>query len=175
MGIDKAAIVIDGRTMADRVADALAAAGAHPVLRVDAATDLHPGDGPVGGVITALSLLDPTHDLVAVLACDLLSPEPSAIVAVVSALAADPVAAAAVPSVDGDPQWMHAVWRRSLAGRALADAFADGARSFAAATSGLVVLGVAGLPRGTGDDADTPDDLPPGAGDDLTAPGGHAG
>ena len=76
MGSDKAALVIDGQPMAVLVAGALAEGGCEPVIVVggaplpglDTVPDLHPGDGPLGGVITALRHLG--ADTV-VAACDL--------------------------------------------------------------------------------------------------------
>ena len=79
MGIDKATILVAGVAMARRVADALVAAGCSPVSAIggDAAelgrlgleyvADQHPGDGPLGGIITALAV----HAPAAVMACDL--------------------------------------------------------------------------------------------------------
>ena len=66
MGRDKATLVLDGRPLAVRVADELAAAGA---LRVEAVggdaealvraglvhrPDRWPGEGPLGGIVTSL-------------------------------------------------------------------------------------------------------------------------
>jgi molybdopterin-guanine dinucleotide biosynthesis protein A len=81
MGVDKALIEIDGVPMAERVARILVAVGCDPVVFVggDSALaevgrrhvpDLYPGDGPVGGVVTALSALRDA-DAVVVAACDL--------------------------------------------------------------------------------------------------------
>ena len=79
MGIDKATIPVGGVAMARRVADALVAAGCSPVsaiggdaaelvrLGLDCVVDQHPGDGPLGGIITALAL----HAPAAVMACDM--------------------------------------------------------------------------------------------------------
>lgn len=66
MGRDKALIPVDGRTLAGRVADALDAAGASPVVAVGgdlaalraegltAVPDAMPGAGPLAGIVTAL-------------------------------------------------------------------------------------------------------------------------
>ena len=79
MGIDKATIPVAGVAMARRVADALAAAGCSPVsaiggdpaelgrLGLEHIFDQYPGDGPLGGIITALAVQSPA----AVMACDL--------------------------------------------------------------------------------------------------------
>ena len=79
MGVDKATIPVDGVAMARRVADALAAAGCSPVsaiggdsaelgrLGLETVVDRYPGDGPLGGILTALAVQTPA----AVVACDL--------------------------------------------------------------------------------------------------------
>ena len=81
MGSDKALYEVDGSTMAQRVADAATAAGASELLVIGGSAarakkltgtwkkDLYPGDGPLGGVITALKAS--SHDSVVVLSCDM--------------------------------------------------------------------------------------------------------
>lgn len=81
MGGDKALLEIDGVAMAERVARAVAAAGCAPVAFVGGDRDrlaalgrpVHadqwPGQGPLGGVITALAAAG--GDDVVVAACDL--------------------------------------------------------------------------------------------------------
>jgi molybdopterin-guanine dinucleotide biosynthesis protein A len=83
MGRTKALVEVDGRPMAGRVLDALSAAGCSPLivvggdeselatLGVPVVADRHPGEGPVGGVITAMTELANDADLVVVVACDL--------------------------------------------------------------------------------------------------------
>jgi molybdenum cofactor guanylyltransferase len=83
MGRDKALIEVDGVPMAKRVADALEDGGADPVLCIggDQAAlealglewipDDHPGEGPLGGFLTALEWVDHgLWDTVIVSACD---------------------------------------------------------------------------------------------------------
>ena len=170
MGRDKALIEIEGRPMALRVADALRLAGADPVIAVGGdiealsavglavVPDDDPGAGPLNGVASALRGL-PDADLVAVVACDLLHPDPGAVRRLVAALRDDPDAGAAVPEIGGRLHWHHAVWRRGAlaaidaslgAGRrALRDALAEGPS----------VRVVVGLPPEAVADADTPADL----------------
>jgi molybdopterin-guanine dinucleotide biosynthesis protein A len=83
MGWDKALVEVDGRPMARSVLDALAAAGVGPlfvvggdeqrlsVLDVTVVADLFPGEGPLGGVLTALHHVGRAADHVLVAACDL--------------------------------------------------------------------------------------------------------
>jgi molybdopterin-guanine dinucleotide biosynthesis protein A/rhodanese-related sulfurtransferase len=95
MGTDKAAL------FADRVAAALRAAGASEVLTI--AEDDRPGNGPLGGIATALRRA--AEDVVVVLACDLPDVHPDGILAVVDALGDHDVA---LPP--GEP--LHAAWHR---------------------------------------------------------------
>ncbi|HEY0520095.1 MAG TPA: molybdenum cofactor guanylyltransferase [Ilumatobacteraceae bacterium] len=79
MGTDKATMDFDGIAMARRVADALIAAGCRPVVAVggdsvaltglglEFVADRFPGEGPLGGILTAAELGSP----VLVVACDL--------------------------------------------------------------------------------------------------------
>lgn len=81
MGADKALIEIDGVPMAERVARVLEAAGCDPVVFVGGdpalaglgrrhVPDRWPGEGPVGGVVTALAAAEVARAVV-VTACDL--------------------------------------------------------------------------------------------------------
>jgi molybdopterin-guanine dinucleotide biosynthesis protein A len=173
MGTDKALLVVDGRPMAVRVADALVAAGARPVRAVggdapalaaaglDVVPDQDPGAGPLGGIVTALGAVDDA-EIVFVASCDLVAPSPGAIGATVEALAAAPGTAAAVPVVGARRQWMHAAWRTAIAAAPLGAAFAAGERAVhaACAVGGLRVVEVA-VPSAAVADADAPSDLPP--------------
>ncbi|MCX6542133.1 MAG: molybdenum cofactor guanylyltransferase, partial [Actinobacteria bacterium] len=80
MGRDKALIQIEGVRMVDRVAAALAAAGCSNVVAVgprklagDLAhiDDLYPGEGPLGGVLTAMASMGSVGSWLCVVACDL--------------------------------------------------------------------------------------------------------
>jgi len=81
MGSDKATYEVDGSPMAVRVAQAAEAAGAAEILLIGGTQakakklvgtwkkDAFPGEGPLGGVITALKAA--SHDSVVVLSCDM--------------------------------------------------------------------------------------------------------
>jgi len=80
MGVDKAAIEVDGVTMFDRVVAALRHAGCSPVVSVggrsrpsvDHVADLHPQEGPLGGIVTALAHAGELEaEAVVVVACDM--------------------------------------------------------------------------------------------------------
>ena len=182
MGVDKALVEVDGVPMVARAAAALADAGAAAVLVVggDQARlgaiglrplpDRHPGEGPLGGVITALSALrsldsfdgDSIRALVT-LPCDVIEPDATAVCAVIDRLGG-PAGTAfepdlVVPLGSGVPQWMHAAWRlRCL--ETLSEAFARGVRApkEVAALLRTVEVEVAGTSWFV--DADRPEDLP---------------
>jgi molybdopterin-guanine dinucleotide biosynthesis protein A len=161
MGTDKALVPVDGRAMALRVADALRAAGAERVVAVggdadalrelglDVVADQHPGEGPLGGILTALAAVD--ADVVVVLACDLPDPDPAVVRRVVDALGDADVAAP-------PGELLHAAYHRR-AERHLADAFAAGERAPRRAVQGLDVVEVTGLPDRALVDADRPEDV----------------
>lgn len=139
MGRDKALMVVDGTALVRRVADALRDAGAAEILVVGggpaaastasatAVADRWPGEGPLGGVVTALEAA--AHDPVVVLGCDL--PFASALVVadLLAALDAEvDVDVAVAVDASGQDQWMYAAWRRRTVA-ALAGAFTRGLRA----------------------------------------------
>lgn len=160
MGRDKAAITIEGVAMAERVARALRAAGARDVLDVGRdVADRYPGEGPLGGIITALS--ECPSEIVVVAPCDLLAPEPAAFSALVAVLEATPDAAVAAPTVQGRRQPFPSAWRSETALEPLEAAFARGERSPVRALDELDLVEVVLAPEAVAD-ADVPSDLPPG-------------
>ena len=168
MGRDKALLEVGGRPLAAVAGDALRAAGADPVLAVGGdggalaplglvpVPDDHPGEGPLGGVVTALRRAP--APVVAVLACDLPGARAEAIVAVVAALVAAPEADVAFPVAGGRRAFVHAAWRASAL-TPLADAFAAGERSVAGGVAHLRVVEVPGLDAAWLADVDVPEDL----------------
>lgn len=169
MGRPKAFIEIDGVPMVGRVVAALREAGIVDVAVVGGASgpfhdlglahvsDLHPGEGPLGGIVTSLTHHAPTADAVAVVSCDLLDPSPIAVRSLIGSLGSADVA---VPVVDDHPQWTHAIWRTAGLGT-LEAAFAGGARAPRDAVGGLEVVSILDGAPGWYADADTPSDLPP--------------
>jgi molybdopterin-guanine dinucleotide biosynthesis protein A len=168
MGRDKALIEIGGVAMARRVADALADAGADPVLAIggdedglraqglDVRADRWPGGGPLGATITAMELAGAERLLV--VSCDLLHPSAAAMQATIGGLVDHPGAVAAMPVVDGHRQVTHAAWdARALP--ALQEAFQAGERSLRRAAADLLVVEVLGLDPAVLADADVPSDL----------------
>lgn len=167
MGTDKALITLDGSTLVEQAVAALASAGADPVvvvggdrtaiesLGLQVIDDTWPGEGPLGGIITALQAV-PT-EFVAVLSCDLTDASSIAVTSVAGALGTADIA---VPVVEGHTQWLHAVWRRAAVLDVLVDAFHAGVR---APRDAVRTLRVAQLLDGDPcwfHDADRPEDLP---------------
>ena len=173
MGTDKALVAVDGVPMLRRVAVALRRAAACQVacvgsadsagtharrrgalagLQVVAVDDDHPGEGPLGGILTALRTAPEDIEVVLVVACDLLVPSPSAFAATVAALGEGDVA------VPQGTEWLHAAWHRR-AEPVLAKQFAAGERAVHRAVTGLDVVVVDIDPMACRD-ADVPEDLP---------------
>jgi molybdopterin-guanine dinucleotide biosynthesis protein A len=120
MGRDKALVPVDGVPMAQRVAAVLAGAGCAPVVAVGGdglalqalglivVGDLYPGEGPLGGLITALSATD--AEVVMVVSCDVPRLRTKTVEQVVAALAEDALVAVAYTD---RVQPLCAAWRRS--------------------------------------------------------------
>jgi molybdopterin-guanine dinucleotide biosynthesis protein A len=136
MGRDKALLVVGEQPMAARAADALRGAGADPVVAVggdaaaltgaglDVVPDLHPGEGPLGGLLTTFAALD-DHDLVAVIATDLPDVTTELLVMLVEALGDDDAVFAAADRLEP----LCGVWRVATCQPVIAKAFADGERA----------------------------------------------
>jgi molybdopterin-guanine dinucleotide biosynthesis protein A len=187
MGRDKASIELDGRTMAARVVDAVAGAGAAAVICVGgdtqalrarslpAVADDWPGQGPLGGLLTALRAFEADgYGDVFVASCDLLRPDPAAVAATVAALSGARDAEVAVPLDRGRRrQWLHAAWRVDVRS-ALEVQFEAGERSLhrAVSSAALKVVEIDEVEPAALADADTPDDLP-GSHHPRNSPTGH--
>lgn len=123
MGTDKAFVEVGGVAMAERVAAALEAAGCAPVGFVGGDTallarlgrpvhdDRWPGEGPGGGILTALHAM-PDDDVV-VAACDLALLHPRSVRRLLGAAAAAPDADVVVARTDRLQPGL-ALWRRQV-------------------------------------------------------------
>ncbi|MGQ0616714.1 MAG: molybdenum cofactor guanylyltransferase [Acidimicrobiia bacterium] len=169
MGRDKALLPIDGLAMAARVAAAMAAAGADEVfcvggdvdglraLGLEAVPDRHPGQGPLGGLVTAFARA--RRPVLLAAPCDLLHPSAVAMAAVVSRLAAAPAAVlGVVPLAGGVRQPLDGAYR-SAVGPVLAAAFAAGERSVKGAVAAVAVIELDTPVPDAHADADVPADL----------------
>lgn len=150
MGADKATMLVEGVPMADRVAAALASAGADPVVRIGREI----AGGPLPAVAEALRRSP--HDVVVVLACDLPWASPAAIRRVVDAVGDG---AAAAPVSDGRLEPLHAAWRRSAALAAVDAALAAGERAVHPVLRSVGVSEVAGIDPRTLRNVNTTADL----------------
>ena len=144
MGRDKATLPVDGVPMAARVAGALRRAGAEPVLAVGGdqaalealgltwVADGHPGEGPLGGILSAFAAAS-GHDLVAILATDLPDLDASVVQALVMGLGGHDVAVAG--GEQAEP--LCGVWRVTTCERVLTSAFEQGVRAVRRAMAAL--------------------------------------
>lgn len=169
-GADKAFVAVgeDGRPMAALVLDALREGGVAEVLGIGGDTgrlaalgfaahaDDHPGEGPLGGVLTALRLA--RFEVVVITSCDLPALDAHTVRTLVATLHSSPDADAAVPVVDGVPQVLLAAYRRSAADP-LRVRFEAGERSVRRALGSLTVVPVELDDIGVAKDVDTPEDL----------------
>jgi molybdenum cofactor guanylyltransferase len=170
MGTDKAFVAApDGRPMVVVAADALRGAGAGRTFVVGGdpagvgslglawVADRHPGEGPLGGIITALATSG--HDLVMVLACDMPEVDATVPAALVQALLDEPTAGVAVALAGAREQPLTSCWRRSLALEVLEQAYAAGQRAPRHLLEQVGVVRVDGLALERLADVDSPDDL----------------
>jgi molybdopterin-guanine dinucleotide biosynthesis protein A len=143
MGRDKALLPFRGGTLAQAVARAVAlAAGsatlvgdpeAYGLLGLPVIADLYPGEGPLGGIVTALAHTQADWNLVT--ACDMPAITPEVLVALLETaerLDAD----ALVPAGPLHLEPLCAVYHRR-ARHALAQQFAGGVRKVAAALDAI--------------------------------------
>lgn len=165
MGHDKAFALFGGRPLAEIARCALTEAGAVEVLSIGGdevrlarlgftTVRDDPGEGPLGGLLTALRAA--ALDWVAVLACDL----PLASAGTVRELLeqAGEETDAVVPLLDGRPQPAHALWRRDCE-RLLKPLFTAGERRLGIAVDHVRARLVTVRDPTTLQDVDTPGDL----------------
>lgn len=161
MGRDKALVPVDGIAMALRVAAALRDAGASEVVAIggDAGglaalgltvvADRYPGEGPLGGIITAVGV----GPFVVTAPCDMPWLAAEHIEPLIDALFAD-----ATLEVARSEQHLLAAWRDSAA-PALQRAFDDGERAPRRALAELRSVVVALPPGAWSADVDSPNEL----------------
>ncbi len=168
MGRPKALLHVDGVAMVRRVADALLDGGCSTVTAVGGdperlaalglatVPDDHPGEGPLGGIITALRRA-PGARSVLVAACDLPWLTPEAVAAVRAAAPRDAVAVASSPRREP----LLARWPVAALAE-LEAAFAAGERAVHAVLAGLSTpLVLVPVPAAAVRNVNRPEDLPP--------------
>ncbi|MFN0028926.1 MAG: molybdenum cofactor guanylyltransferase [Acidimicrobiales bacterium] len=180
MGRDKALIEVDGVALVAIAAAALRGAGATTVscvggdaeelgrLGLPFQPDDQPGEGPLGGLLSAFER-DPTG-VVMVLTCDLPLVDAEVVRAVVTTAGAHPHAAVAAPRFDGRLQLLSAAYRPALVLDHLRSCFTSGQRAVRAVLAHVEVVEV-DLPAALAaklHDADTPQRLAELTGAELT-------
>lgn len=160
-GVDKASIVVDGRTLLDHVLDAVAPARETVVVGprkddvpgVTWAREDPPGGGPVAGLAAGLSHV--TADLVVVLAVDQPGLSRSTVDRLLAAVGDH---GAVLVDDEGRSQWLIGAWRTDALRRALpADPRDVSMRSVLGPLDPVAVTARPGEAR----DVDTPRDLTP--------------
>lgn len=166
MGHDKAFAPFRGRPLAEIARCALTEAGAIEVFSIGGdevrlarlgfttVRDDDAGEGPLGGLLTALRAAAP--DWVAVLACDLPLASARTVRELLEHAAGE--TDVVVPLLDGRPQPAHALWRRDCKGL-LEPLFAAGERRLGAAVDHVRARLVTVCDPATLRDVDTPGDL----------------
>jgi molybdopterin-guanine dinucleotide biosynthesis protein A len=170
MGFDKALLEIDGKPLISRVVDSVNRAGitdlkivggdsdSFELLGYDYLTDDYPGEGPLGGIITALNYFK-THGKkhVLIVACDL----PNISEILINQILEDSLMkpeSIVLPVVEGHLQWMHALWPTAVL-TTLLKSFSSGVRAPWRATEGLTLLKIEGVDPLVLFDVDQPEDL----------------
>ncbi len=168
MGRTKALVEVDGVPMAARVAGALSDAGCESVVLyggdpIELATldwpvlaDLHPGEGPLGGVLGVLELFAAQATDLLIVACDLAHLSPTDVGALVDAARQRPDADVVVAN-GGRPEPTCALWRSATLER-VRSAFDGGERALHRVLAGLRTVEVP-LPPTSLRNINTPGDL----------------
>jgi molybdopterin-guanine dinucleotide biosynthesis protein A len=158
-GGNKAAALFDGRPLVAWVVEALGracervlvVAGASTALpplpaAVDRLDDLYPGEGPLGGLLTAMRAIGQGRVFAA--ACDMPLIDEQTVRKVAAALASDPGADAAVPLAGGRLQPLAAAYDVARCLPVLDAAFSGGERRLRVAVERLRLASVGGLGDG---------------------------
>jgi molybdopterin-guanine dinucleotide biosynthesis protein A len=172
MGRDKAFIEVEGRPLVAVAVAAARSGGASRVvvvggdaarirqldldLIVDLVADEHPGEGPLGGLITGLRA---SRDPIAmVLACDMPAIDGESVARIVGTLSDHVTAMVAAPLVGDRLQILTAAYRLKVL-PVLDQAFAAGERAPRRALEAVEVVEVLGIDPVRLDDVDQPQDL----------------
>jgi molybdenum cofactor guanylyltransferase len=174
MGVPKALLQIDGQTLLERVLLAVANAGIARRLVVGGDSgwadndefgaewiaDAFPGEGPLGGLATALDHVSTTW--VFLLSCDLVSVDPNQLLVLLDLTRSVANVDAVVPQRHGQSQLLHALYRTSaLTKSGVTEQFLSGERRLGSVLDGLRCYEVASNPvlDRSARDADTPEEF----------------
>jgi molybdenum cofactor guanylyltransferase len=140
MGRDKALLPFRGGTLADAVVRAVEEAAGSAILvghpGLGGIPDLYPGEGPLGGILTALEHTSADWNLIT--ACDMPHLTPLFLRELFEAAEARACEVLLPCGEAGLPQPLCAIYHRS-AGPAIRARFAEGTRKITAGLEGLVV------------------------------------
>lgn len=147
MGRDKAAILWRGRTLVEHQAATLKAAGCDPVVQIGGTetsglavfADHYPGQGPLGGVLTAFSAT--SANWIAIVACDVPLLRAASVIRLIDTVAWDCDIDVTVAQ-SGRREPMCAVWRVGSSMERLERMWRDGERSLHGALAALNVVEV---------------------------------
>jgi molybdopterin-guanine dinucleotide biosynthesis protein A len=170
MGFNKALIEINGEPMISKIARSLNRAGlmnlkmvggdseAFTLLGHECLADEYPGEGPLGGIITALNYFkNRGKKHVLVVACDLPNISPDLISKMIENSMKEPKSVV-VPLVEGHLQWMHVLWPTDVL-PTLLKSFSNGLRAPWRASKDLPLLRIEGIDPQILFDLDRPEDL----------------
>jgi len=170
MGFDKAFLEINGEPLIAKVVRVFNEAGLSDCCIVggDAKAfrslghiclpDMHPGEGPLGGIITALTSFmkqGKSHGMI--VACDLPNISKDFITEMILMSIEEPKSIV-VPVLEERLQWMHALWPIEVL-PVLLKSFTGGIRAPWRATKDLQLLKIEGIDPKVLFDVDEPDDL----------------
>ena len=164
MGRPKALIRVDGSAMVDRMGAVLRAAGCSRVVAVgptdlagqlEHVEDLYPGDGPLGGVLAAMSVSG-SIPLVCVVACDLMWLDVDSVASLILVARAD-ADADVVAAYSDRLEPLCAVWR--VARKPVLQAQFDSGERAVHRAIGALLLRTCELPVAALRNVNTPDDL----------------
>jgi molybdopterin-guanine dinucleotide biosynthesis protein A len=172
MGTDKALLEVDGVAMARRVAEALVEGGCEDVvciggdqaalerLGLQTRPDIHPGEGPLGGVLTALEDAEwAQHQYAVISACDHPWLTGEAVEDLITGvLVGGELAQAGAADGERPPLFFAAQVQPTLG--IVRDLFAAGERSLRWFGARLRLFYVNTIPPEVLRDVDSPDDLP---------------
>ena len=170
MGFNKALLEINGGPLISKVASSLNRAGvmnlkivggdseAFTLLGYECLTDEYPGEGPLGGIITALNhFKNKGKKHVLVVACDLPNISEDLISQMIERSMEEPKSIV-IPLVEGHLQWMHVLWPTGVL-PTLLKSFSNGVRAPWRASKDLPLLRIEGIDPQVLFDIDRPEDL----------------
>lgn len=170
MGFNKALIEVDGEPLISRVANSINRVGiadlkivggdseSFELLGYECLADEYPGEGPLGGIITALNYFKTQGKKhVLIVACDLPNISEILINQILEDSLTEPKSIV-LPVVEGHLQWMHTLWPTTVL-TTLLKSFLSGVRAPWRATEGLPLLKIEGVDPLVLFDVDQPEDL----------------